>query len=159
MSGVQGATHVYVCTHSGKSVRWEPHFVKIGASRNVSQRVKSLCGTLIQEWHRPDDAQLIEYHAVRLVGVPPARGWEWFDVPVEQAVKAVNSAIALADAGQAAPSRASQMRQRSAEIARESAEVWARCADELRRLNDLAEREGWYWDKVEKTFKRPIKER
>lgn len=147
MSGVKGATHVYVCTTRDG--------VKIGASRNVRNRVKNLCGSLIREWHRPLDAQLIEYHALRLVGADPARGDEWFAVPVDDAVRAVEAAIAKAEAGMAPPSRKSQMRQRQAEIERERDARLARISDEIGKLNEQIVREGWQWDDAVKTFRKP----
>jgi hypothetical protein len=157
MSGVKGATHVYVCKHVGNSIRWRPNVVKIGATRNVEQRVGSLCGTLIRSWHRPDDAQLIEYHAIRLVGVKPVQGLEWFAVPPEDAVRAVEAAIAKADAGEAGPSGKSVQRRRHLEIERETNERMAIITEEIRKLSERVIREGWCWDETEKTFKLPSK--
>lgn len=146
MSGVQGATHVYVCTTE--------YGVKIGASRNVPQRMKWLKGLLVQKWHRPNDAQTIEYNALRLVGVKATKGSECFDVPVAQAIAAVESAIAQVDAGTAGPSARMQTLERQERQMRQFSDRMAAAMQEMKLEWEKAERDGWYWDDEAKRVRR-----
>lgn len=99
--GVKGATHVYVCVSKGKSKRWEPGCVKIGASRNLQSRMDNLAARLVRSWHLPGTAQLVEYHALRFVLAMPAQGGEWFKIDPDEAVRAVERAIAFVESGRA----------------------------------------------------------
>lgn len=121
MSGVKGATHVYVCTTR--------YGVKIGASGCVEKRAKGLpAATLVRSWHLPENAQLVEYHAIRLVGRPASKGWEYFDVTVDDAISAVERAIVFVASGDAPESGRTIARKRRE--ARDRA--WARRCQEFR---------------------------
>ena len=78
--------------------------LKIGISGDVAQRVATLqydVSPTLRAHHqvRPTgDARLVERVAHQLLAAKRLRG-EWFDVSIEEAIAAVEQAIALVDAG------------------------------------------------------------
>jgi hypothetical protein len=90
-------THVYVA-HG-------PLGHKVGIAGNVASRLRFVeyeaCGpvALVHSWHRPADARLVEYNAHHILHEHLSSGLEWFAVSEQEALAAVETAIARIDAG------------------------------------------------------------
>jgi hypothetical protein len=104
MKPLKTMSYVYICeTTRG---------IKIGAALDPFRRSKQVftpvsATKLVRWWHRPqNDALLVEYNALWLVPAMPVYGREWFNVPLETAVLAVERAIALVETGRARPTPA-----------------------------------------------------
>lgn len=150
MSGVKGATYVYVCR--------TPDGIKIGASKNVPQRMKWVRGEALRVWHRPDDAHRVEYNALRLVGVKAKRGSEWFDIPAEQAIEAVEAAIERVEAGTALKTRRQRFDEMEARAEREMSAFCDKIAEIMAAGNAIVaeyERQGYVWDRSIMNFRKP----
>lgn len=115
MKPLRALSYVYICeTTRG---------IKIGAALDPFRRSKQVFTPvsetkLVRWWHRPqNDALLVEYNALWLVPALPVFGREWFNIPIETAVFAVERAIKMVDNGRAMPTPA--MAKRAAREKRE----------------------------------------
>jgi hypothetical protein len=87
--------------------------VKVGSTSNVDKRFAQLrrdgAERVCMTWHRPHDASIVEATALDILfnGVRPhGPGSEWFSIEPDEAIRAVEQAIAIIDAGAARPPRA-----------------------------------------------------